>query len=189
MIQERHVNVVPLIQRFGHLDAAISPHATDVGQVAQSGVLGSGCSASYPTMPDEGSMLQWARIDRVLLTLSVEHREVLRLAYGDAGAIASEDGRLESRRWRAVAVLVPAAQEHATAWAAHRTERLEPGPAVDRWLCHVATKIGNRKASRDERARWDRVRQTAMQMLSEALASWDRAWRARERAGLWGGRE
>lgn len=96
----------------------------------RAGVLGNGCSVHLAHEPDEGDMLRAGSVSAVLAGMPQMQVLVLSLAYGDAGYVATDGGRLPERRWRCVAHLTSTAQR-AGKW--HRGP-LDFGDPARLWL-------------------------------------------------------
>ena len=99
-----------------------------IASIPATGWVGDGNSGTVGAMSSgtavsEAVLIRFGRIERALVLCTGTERHALSLAYGDAGALVTETGRLQDRRWQAIAVLTEAARERAPAWAASHPSR------------------------------------------------------------------
>jgi hypothetical protein len=110
------------------LPGAIVPASYGIrGKAGQVHITGTGNSEPSVNPPNGDLIKRFGHVDSALIKIGEAHRTVLALAFGDAGAIATNGGLFRSRRWRAVAPLAPAAVERGAAWVAER-DRMPEGP-------------------------------------------------------------
>lgn len=94
------------------------------------GVLGNGCSVHLAHEPNEFDMVKAGEVCAVLAKITDTYVKVLALAYGDAGFVATDGGRLPERRWRCVAHLT----KTAVAQGDKHRKALDSGDAARLWL-------------------------------------------------------
>ena len=141
--------------RTFHAEQLLWRHGIGAAQVERGAIVppdgsprGNGCESTKGDVsraggngPDPDTLVRYGAIDRALGLLSSHtHREALRLAYGDAGAIATNTWDRMSTQWRAVAHLTATAIEAALTWEG-RVVQLAKAPKALRGLCPCCQEV------------------------------------------------
>jgi len=141
--------------RVFHAEQLLWRHGIGAAQVERGAIVppdgsprGNGCDSTKGDVsraggngPDPDTLVRYGAIDRALVRLaSPTHREALRLAYGDAGAIATNTWERMSTQWRAVAHLTSTAVVAASTWEG-RVAVIEKAPKATSGLCPCCQEV------------------------------------------------
>lgn len=121
--------------------------------------------------PNPGLLVRWGEISRALRRCLTVDQQILELAYGTKGRMATDCWMNPGRQWRAVAECTEAVQRWAAQWPAKADAPIrDPGPVEVRYMAHLDDQVDPRrtKQSTTDHERIRVIRQQALRLIAQS---------------------